>query len=95
MILHENYYEDLLEYLRNTPDTVFWMGLRSRKEIMKDKKLLDRMWTEYQKQIELGVDANYAYAFTVEEVLGIPLQRWKNLFDLYIIEQHTEFYGHR
>lgn len=93
MILQEQYYEDLLDCINSTPDTVFWRGRINKRLILKDQDLLDRMWTVYQKMIENGVDNNYAYAFTLEEVLDIPLQRWESVFHKYIEGRHSEFYG--
>ncbi len=93
MILQEQYYEDLLDCINSTPDTVLWRKLVNKKKLLKDEKLLDRLWTEYQKMIENGVDENYAYAFALEEVLDIPLSRWENIFHRYIEGRHSEFYG--
>lgn len=93
MILQEQYYEDLLDCINSTPDTVFWRGFVNKQTLLKNKELLDRLWAEYQKMIENGVDENYAYAFTLEEVLDIPLFRWEDAFHKYIEGRHSEFYG--
>ena len=95
MTLYDEHYEDLLNYIHNTPDSVFWMGMKSRTEIMKDKKLLDKLWTEYERQLEFGVDAEYAYAYTLEEVLNVPLRKWEPDFEKYILLPFNELYGHK
>ena len=93
MILQEQYYEDLVECINSTPDTVFWRGFQNKQTLLKNAELLDKMWTTYQKFIEQGVDDNYAYAFTLEEDLDIPLHRWEDIFHKYIEGRHAEFYG--
>ena len=93
MILHDEYYDQLKEHIHNTPDFVFWMRMLSKKEILKNEALMKRMWTEYQKNIEQDVDTNYAYAFTLEEILNIPLRKWEKEFHLYIDSTYNDLYG--
>ena len=93
MILQETYYDDLLDCINSTPDTVFWRRRLNKKLILQDHDLIDKLWTEYQSQIEKGVDANYAYAFTLENILHIQLSKWEPIFHKYIENMHSELYG--
>ena len=93
MILQEQYYEDLVDCIHSTPETVFWRGFVNKNTLLKNKELLDKMWTTYQTKIESGIDANYAYAYTLEEDLDIPLFKWEDIFHKCIEGRYSEFYG--
>ena len=77
MIMHQEYRDDLKDYIRDMPDAVFdcnSLGL-SKEVVLSDKDLMDKLWTSYQKSVEeYDCDPGYAFRDTMHEILGIPEQ---------------------
>ena len=77
MIMHQEYRDDLKDYIRNMPDAVFdcnSLGL-SKEAVLSDENLMKKLWISYQKSVEeYDCDPGDALGDTMHEVLGIPEQ---------------------
>ena len=52
MLLYPSFREDLVEQIENSDPALFESYGKSKKDILADKDLIDRMWGVYQKDIE-------------------------------------------
>ena len=51
MLLYPSFREDLVEQIENSDPALFESYGKSKKDILADKDLIDRMWGVYQKDI--------------------------------------------
>ena len=76
MIMDESYKEEIIEYVRSLPDSVFSAAGRKKENILTDAECIDKMWTNYQKEVvEYECDPEYAKKDTLNEVLGIDVDK--------------------
>lgn len=80
MILRQSFLDDLKDHIQATPDEIFEERGVRKLDLLANKNLMDRLWTEYQKSVEeYDVDPDYAYRDALSEILNIQLEPESNL----------------
>lgn len=74
MIMRQSYRDDLKDRILDTNEQVFLAIGLTRKDILNDDSLMERLWALYQKSIEdYDVDRDFAYQDALKDVLNINL----------------------
>lgn len=74
MIMNECFKEEIKDFIKSLPDSVFQNSLKGKKEILADEDCIERLWINYQKEVEeYECDPEYAIKDTLLEVLGINI----------------------
>lgn len=72
MILHEEYKDEILSYIKELPEKLFSQSKAGKEEILADNHIIDLLWIHYQKEVEeYGCDSEFSLLDTVREILCI------------------------
>lgn len=85
MIMNERFRAEIIEFIRDLPDSAFAKSYKKRDEILFDEDCIYRLWVNYQKEVEIyECDPERAKKDSVLDVLGIdldeiPASSWKDI----------------
>lgn len=74
MILKHKYKDDVLERIREAPDSLFADHGVTREEALADNDLIERLWAVYQKNVE-DYDGEMSFKDVFDSVFRMPLAR--------------------
>lgn len=74
MILKECYRDELVEFIKDTNESVFTSVGKTIETILADEQLMDRLWACYQKNVEeYGCDEKFSYQDAMKNVFGVEI----------------------
>lgn len=70
MVMHNDFKQDVLDHIDNTPKDVLAEAGHTRDSLKADTDLIEKLWYHYQKSVsEYDVDPEYAWNDAMYEVL--------------------------
>lgn len=74
MIMKQYYLDELKDRLQNTNESVFHLRGTTKQRVLSDNRLLEKMWTIFQKNIEeYDCDEDWSYQDAFDSMLPVKI----------------------